>query len=195
MTRVRSTAAWPILALSLLAGCYATPKPAIFWDSRLDPNGIGQIVVLPPVDSRIGRDADIDLETQVRRAGTDALQGRGYDVALGEAPQDLGEIIDEDLKNADPIWIKRLAPPGLRWIMVLELIEVTSQLTFGSTGNAEVAGYLFDAEQGRLVWRDKGIGQVGQGGLIGMALIAQMDDAALSVAMRNLVASLPVREK
>jgi hypothetical protein len=79
--------------------------------------------------------------------------------------------------------------------MVLVLDDVVTKLTFGSTGNAEVSGFLFDKQAGEIVWRDKGIGKVGQGGLLGMAMKAGMDGAAIDAAVGNLIASVPTRDK
>jgi hypothetical protein len=183
-----------IPALFLLSGCAPALKSAIHLDAQFDAKTVDPIFVLPAVDSRIDKESPIDLETQVRHAGVEILRARGYRAELGASAADAGEIIDEDLRSPQPAWVKSLAGDGARWIMIVELIDVSSQLTFGSTGNAEVAGYLFDAEDGKLVWRDKGVGQAGQGGLLGMVVVAAMDDAALSAAMSNLLSSMPVRD-
>ena len=79
--------------------------------------------------------------------------------------------------------------------MVLSLVDVKSKLTFGSTGNAEVAGVMYDKESGTITWRDKGIGQVGQGGLIGMAFKGMMANSAISAALHNLLSSFPAQSE
>ena len=120
------------------------------------------------------------------------MKSKDYQVTVSD---DLGDgieqILEDDLREADGEWIKRLGPAKSRWVMVLMLVDVTTKLTFGSTGNAEVAGFLYDKETGTLVWRDKGIGKAGQGGLIGMCMKGMMDEAAISNAMNNLLASIP----
>jgi len=75
--------------------------------------------------------------------------------------------------------------------MVILLIDVNTKLTFGSTGTAEVAGFLYDVESEKMIWRDKGIGKAGQGGLVGMLMKGMMDEQAISMANYNLVASIP----
>ena len=79
--------------------------------------------------------------------------------------------------------------------MVVCLDDVTSRMTFGSTGNAELSGYLYDKQDGKLVWQDKGIGQAGQGGLAGMMLKGTMKGQALNIATGNLMRSVPKRPK
>ena len=79
--------------------------------------------------------------------------------------------------------------------MVFAVHDVTRRLTFGSTGNAEISAYLYDREKAALVWHDKGLGQAGQGGLLGMALINLMDESALQMATGNALMSLPKRPK
>jgi hypothetical protein len=77
--------------------------------------------------------------------------------------------------------------------MVLMLVDVATKLTFGSTGNAEVAGFLYNKEAGTIVWRDKGIGQVGQAGLMFMLMKGAMAGSAIDVAMNSLLSSIPKR--
>jgi hypothetical protein len=99
------------------------------------------------------------------------------------------------LKAANPTWIGELKPDDARLILVIELIDVQTKTTFGSTGNAEVAGYLFDKDSKKMIWHDKGIGQVGQGGLMGMAMKAGMDEDAIRMALASLMSSIPKRPK
>jgi hypothetical protein len=42
-----------------------------------------------------------------------------------------------------------------------------------------------------MIWKDKGIGKTGQGGLIGMAMVSGMADQAIRMALRDLLASIP----
>lgn len=185
------------LGLCLVAGC-AVPyvKPAIFMDTGFQPAALDKIVVLPALDNRIDKTIDVNIEKQIREVGVKSLERKDYQVTVSD---DLGDgitqILEDDLRAADIEWVKRLGPAKSRWVMVLMLVDVTTKLTFGSTGNAEVGGFLYDKQAGALVWRDKGIGKAGQGGLIGMCMKDMMDEEAISNAMNNLLASIPEKPK
>ena len=80
-------------------------------------------------------------------------------------------------------------------MLVVCLDDLASKITFGSTGNAEVSGFLFDKEKGELVWAGKGVGQAGQGGLMGMTMVGMMKGEAIGSALYNLLSGIPNRPK
>jgi len=165
-------------------------------DTGFQPAALDEIVVLPALDNRIDKTIDVNIEKQIREVGVKSLERKNYQVTVSD---DLGNgiagILEDDLRAADSEWVKRLGPAKSRWVMVLMLVDVTNKLTFGSTGNAEVGGFLYDKQAGTLVWRDKGIGKAGQGGLLGMCMKGMMDEAAISNAMNHLLASIPEKPK
>jgi hypothetical protein len=148
---------------------------------------------LPPVDARIDTSNDVDLHKQLGDDAIPILRERGYDATLATSGPPPIALRPEVLAVADAETIRHLGPPGARWVMVLCLVDVTTTLTFGSTGNAEIVGFLFDTEKGTRIWRDRGLGQVGQGSLVGMALLPLMDDEAIHAALNHLMASLPIQ--
>lgn len=184
-----------ILLIALLTGCAVPLKDAIYRDPGLSPDKVGDIQLLPPIDLRLEKTQTVDLNDSLRDPGMKMMQKKGYKVTLNEELGDVMPIIEDDLRSNDPKWISRLGPSDQRWVMVLALMDLKSKVTFGSTGNAEVSGYLYDKEKGVIVWRDKGIGQAGQGGLIGMAMVGMMAGQALNIAMNNLMASVPNLEE
>jgi hypothetical protein len=123
------------------------------------------------------------------------LQKRGYAPVSADNNGEVGQIVEEDLLDTKPAWIKRLGTPSSRWVMVVCLLDVHSKLTFGSTGNAEISGYLFDKEKPELVWSGKSVGRAGQGGLLGMTMKGAMKSAAMGTAVVNLVDLLPKHPK
>jgi len=176
---------------ALFVGCATKLKQACYLSPDFQLSTIDKIVILPPVDLRIDKKIKVDLEKQIRKPAAKILKKKGYQVVLSDNLGDIGQIFDEDLKKADPDWIQHLGPRGTRYIMILCLVDVYTKLTFGSTGNAELAGYLYDKNAGILIWHDKGIGQVGQGGLIGMLMKGVRDEEAISKALEDLLASIP----
>jgi hypothetical protein len=187
-------------ALALLAAILALPacgpgtRPPLFWAQRLQPHDVGQVIVVTANDDRIDRSVAVNLDTQLRDQTVTWMRERGWEATAGELPAAADDLRLDELADANPATIRRLTIRGGRWVMVVGLVDVTTALTFGSTGNAEVAGYLFDTETEALLWRDRGVGQVGVAGLLGMAMVAYMDEEAIHAAVKKLIAGLPPRE-
>ncbi len=184
------------LTLGLIVGCVQAPvKKAILLDSEFQPSAIESITMLPTVDARLEHAVEVDLQVQLNESARELLKGKGYVVQMDDSNGSVGEVTKDDLKSAEPEFIKELGPSDARWVMVLVLDDVTTRLTFGSTGNADVSGYMFDKQSAETVWRDKGIGKAGQGGLIGMMMKGSMGSAAVNSAVNNLMASIPKRSE
>jgi len=182
------------LVIALLGSCAFT-KTAILMDSSFNTASSKQIFLYPPIDSRIDKKIDINLDNHLQKAAYKDLTKKGYKVVLVANAETTTQIIDEDLKTPDPNWIGHLKPDDAHIIMVIELVDLQTKLTFGSTGNAEISGYIFDKDSKKMIWHDKGIGQVGQGGLIGMAEKGMMASNAINAAMFSLLSSIPKRPK
>jgi len=183
----------PCILLVLLSGCAAPLKKGIYLAPDFQPGAVSEINLLPPIDARIDKEVEVDLEKQLRGEIRSMLKRRGYKVSDSDRVDNMEQLTEDELKSALPGLIRRLGPPGARHVMVVLLLDVKTKFTFGSTGTAEVAGFIYDKESEKLIWRDKGIGKAGQGGLIGMAMKGMMDEQAISMANRNLVASIPKR--
>lgn len=165
-------------------------------DEQTDPRfqAIDQITIIPAVDLRVDKKDNINLD-KVAKNAAGTLKQKRYSTALSDSKGVTGEIAEEDLNDAKPEWVKRLGPVDARWVMVIGLADVHSKMTFGSTGNAELTGFLFDKRDGSVVWKGKGVGQAGQGGLLGMAMKGAMSEAAIDSALVNLFSSIPKAPK
>lgn len=155
---------------------------------------IQNISVLPVVDARAGKKAEVNMD-KLQGGVVKNLKKKHYSVGATNSSGEVGEIAIEDVEGADPKYVKKLGPSSERWVMVVFLDDVASKITFGSTGNAELRGFLFDKDSGDLMWKDRGVGQAGQGGLLGMTMKGMMKGAALDAAVASLLASVPKRPK
>jgi len=173
--------------------CAAKKKPATPPDPKF--MAIRDISVLPVVDARAGKKAGVNMDRLQASIVNALYKGKRYPASAASTSGEAGQIAEEDLQSALPAFVKKLGSPDARWVMVVCLEDVISKITFGSTGNAEVSGYLFDKDSGALVWSSKGVGQAGQGGLMGMTMKGMMKSEALSSAVANLLASIPARPK
>jgi len=188
------------LALSLLivvveGAAKKQPKP------QPDPAfaAIENISVLPIVDARAGQKANVNLE-KLQESVVRTLKKKRYTAAAANTTGETKEIAIEDVESADPSYVKKLGPTDERWVMVVFLDDINSKMAhskinFGSTGNAELSGYLFDKESGQLIWKNKGVGQSEENGLLGMAEKWERKGEALGAATASLLSSVPERPK
>jgi len=182
------------LPILILIGCAATKQP-IFLSSTFGQERVENIFVLPIVDQRFNKEPELPkLDKWVQGMVKGQLKSKKYTFTLVSDRSIVDNITEEDLKEVDTEWVKNLGPSGSRWVIVMVLLDARSKLTFGSTGNAELSGYLFDKKDGSMLWRDKGIGKVGQGGLIGMVMKGMMLGDAINMATSDLMRSFPKNE-
>jgi hypothetical protein len=174
-----------LLSLTSLAHAKHTEPPP-------DPkfSAIGQIVILPVVDARVDKKAAVDLQ-KLRETAEKNLKKKNYQVSESDNGGPVGQVIEDDLKEAKPDWVKGLGPADARWVMVVGLSDMATKVTLGSTANVEVMGFLYDKASGTTVWNGRGIGRAGQGGLFGMAIKGAIKSEALTAAIYNLLNSVP----
>jgi hypothetical protein len=162
------------------------PEPRFMAISRID--------ILPILDLRVDKKDKVNFEA-LSKIAAGILQKSNYVAYPTVDRGTVGEIAEEDLTDAKPEWVKRLGPSQARWVMVLGLNDVHTKMTFGSTGNAEMIGFLFDKRDGSVVWKKTALGKQGQGGLLGMAMKGAMVDMAAQTAVANLLDDIPKRPK
>jgi hypothetical protein len=176
-----------------LVSC-ATPIP----DQLLPgftPAEVDHVAVLPVLDNRIERAKARDYQKWVIREEVEpSLKHKGYSFTIYTDPSLVASVTRPQLANPSPEWIARLEPKHERWILLVAVNDSTAKLTFGSTGNAELQGFLFDKVRKSVVWREQAIGREGQGGLIGMTMIGVVERSAVEKAAKNVMASLPKRK-
>lgn len=177
-----------------------TKKQPIFIDPAFHWDSVNTIYILP-ADIRIDKDKNPDKRLQeIEWAGHRFLKRKGYRTApeqvKGQQRPRLTaiDVTEDDLREAQESWVRQLGPEDAHWVFVLALEDAKSHMTFGSTGNAIVMGTLFDKQSGKLVWRAIGIGQVGQGGLLGMAMKSAMMDEAVGTAIQDLCRMVPKKK-
>jgi hypothetical protein len=178
------------LLSALMSGC-ATTKPADFVLAGFDSNSINSIAVLPVLDHRIDQSQRLDLDAWVLPRAEGFLKKKGYSYTIERNRSLIANISRDDLASPSRDFIASLPPASARWVLILVLDDSSSKLTFGSTGNAEMSGYIFDKDKGKLTWRNKELGRVGQGGLIGMMMKGLMERSAIEQATIQMFQTLP----
>jgi tetratricopeptide (TPR) repeat protein len=174
-----------------------------------DPNdtlaqfaAIEQMVILPVVDVRADASAKVDLRA-MRKYTQQILKWKRYTVMQADNTGSVGQILEKDLSEARPEWIVRVGPPEARWVMVIGLKGVYYR---GSIPSAEVFGFIYDKERGRVVWKGGAAGGyqsaqsvTGVGGasapLTDLTMLLLMPGSArqgaVSNALFNLLSAVP----
>lgn len=176
----------------ICAAC-AAPKVPLYRSTQWNPASVQNIAVLPVLDARLDRTEEINIERFILKPAAKKIRGRGYQSGTlstwGAFP--INHI--EQVKRITPEQVRQLGPQTIQYVFLVALMDVKSEMGFGSSGNAEVAAWLFDKQTGTAVWYDKGIGQYGQGGLAGMMVKGLMGEAAVESAMSDLFRAFPSR--
>ncbi len=176
-----------------LTGCAAPTKKPIFQDASFTSAVVNEIVLLPVLDLRPDKSVGLDVKETAASTAKGALKQKKYKCTLHTDDSQVSGLTEEDLEQPRSEWIKALNPSNARWMMVVAVNDLVRKVTFGTAANAEVSAYLFDKEAGKCVWHDKGIGQAGQGGLIGYLMPSATP--ALQLATAQAIYGLPKKPK
>jgi hypothetical protein len=181
-----------LIALFLLLGCAAPVKNAIYLDSEFHQRIGDNINVLPTVDLRKDKSASIDLESDIRTRFADGLKDKGYKVELlkdyGGSKDLKVEAVAEMLQ--DELYV--LGPQDSLPILILFLNDASSKyVVMGYTYKVEVTGLLLDKQRKTVLWKDKGVGSSGQGGLISGLMAPLVKSEALSSSVNSMLMSFP----
>ena len=176
----------------VISGCAIEPKEPIYLDPAFAEKNICEfVVVLPVFDARKDRSVEIDVNKIVRPYVKEILEDKNYEVLLVSDFGKVANITYDDIEIADPTWINSLGPDDAKWVLLLTLEDLTSVLTFGSAASAEMHGILFDKLSGSIIWKDKGIGRGGQGGILGMLIKGLVTEGAIKESVSDLIRSFP----
>jgi hypothetical protein len=183
-----------IFLLGLLSSC-ATTKPADFIAPGFNAVNVESVHVLPIIDHRIDQSKQLNLDEWVIPQAEKSLKNNGYLYEVHRDRSLISSITRDALETSNRDFITSLPPESARWVLLLVLEDSSAKLTFGSTGSAEMSGYLFDKKNCELCWRDKEVSQTGQGGLLGMAMVGVMERSAIEIAANHILLALPKRTK
>jgi hypothetical protein len=181
-----------------LTGCASAPpvSKADYLSAGFDTRAIAKVAVAPALDMRVDKNEALDLDQWVHEMAKVLMSKRGYTIVSYADRSLVSALQAQPTRDAiEPIVKDFVIPDSPRHVLVFGLIDAYSKLTFGSTGNAEMFGYLIDQERHEVLWSSKAVGQIGAGGLLGMTMKGLMTQSAIQIATQNLVNSIPPREK
>ena len=172
-----------------LFGCESSiyVKPS-YMDEGFDRQNVSTITVLPVVDARIDKSYDVDLKRVIKASiAASLIVDKGYDIDFEEDIGSLSGIYIEDIQTHSKDWIERLGPEDTRWILLMAILDAKSEAGFGRSAAAEIQAFLFDKQQGRLVWKNHAASAGGHGGL---GYLLMSEDAMLEVVVSDAVAKI-----
>ena len=185
-----------LLFVTLMLGCATRPKPAAdYVITGFDSTNVDVVKVLPVLDFRIDQSKQLDLDEWILPFTGRQLEELGYSYSIERDRSLLLNISRDDLEIPTRDFIKSLPSENARWVLVLALDELLTEGAFSGSSNAEMSGYLFDKENGQLMWRNKELQQLGMGGLMGLVLKSAMEHDAIMGATNKVLYALPDRKK
>lgn len=196
---IRSLLVTLVFGVVTLAGCASAPPAVLkadFLSAGFDARAISDLAVAPALDMRVDKSETLNLDEYVHVTAKQLMVERGYKVVTYADRSLVSALQAEPTRDAINPTIKDFViPDGPRHVLLFGLIDAYSKLTFGSTGNAEMFGYLIDQDRHEVLWSSKAVGQIGAGGLLGMTMKGLMTQSAIQIATQNLVNSIPPRQK
>ncbi len=170
-------------------------EPPEYVASDFDAQAIEEIVVLSMIDHRIDVEKEDRLDKWIKKMVEISLKKKRFKFAIEISPDYVEAVTRDGLEDEDAEMISKLGPEGSRWLMLFVLHDASSKMSLGSSGGAEVTGYIIDKENQTVVWRNKEFGEFRQGGLMGMAMKGAMKISAIQSSVGQILHSLPKRAK
>lgn len=179
------------LALLFSAGCATTRMP-IKLDPTFAEQKIESISLLPIIDRRKDTSVNMDLEYEIGTRAQKKIEQLGYRTVRIEAPLNLDRTGLGRLMEMDPSFIASLGPSDADAVMAIYVDDTLSSYVLISYAfKIESMGTLVSKEKSIELWRDKGIGNAGQAGLISGLLQGLNRVGALDICVYGMLATLP----
>lgn len=177
----------------IVTGCVTTPKVPIHLDPAFSERQIDSITLLPVVDVRKDKSFDIDM-SKIRDRIRRILEKRGYMVSAPSAFAAEAQPTPDEISEMSVAELSELGSPSSKALLFIFLEDISSSyVVLGYTFKIEASASLIDKESRSLLWRDKGIGTSGQGGLISGLMQGLNRSEAISICINTMLESFPRR--
>lgn len=191
-SRIAVCAVLCVFAFAVLNGCSTVPKMPIKLDPNFASKGIDTIVLMPIVDRRIDKKCKVDFEKTLRMPAKKILARKGYNVIMPAAFNDGGTITADNVGEMNVSELSNLGPANERAILVIYVDDVLDEyVVVAYSYKIEATGSLIEKKERVELWRDKGIGKSGQGGLISGPLSFVYQCEANDMCLNDMLCTLP----
>jgi hypothetical protein len=168
-----------------------------FVDPSFHPESVEALVVYSAVDLRKDKGIEFEDLDKIVHGGVKAALRKGvytleYRSGFGGKIHD---VTEDDLEYLEDSWIRELGGGTDRWVLLMALEDLAKKKTYGGLFGAQCSGYLFDTEQGKVVWRHATAASQGQGGLLGMGMRKTIRNSTVSMCVSQALRTLPGHKK
>jgi hypothetical protein len=182
-----------IIFLTILFTACTPPARPLYLCPSFHEEWIDEIVVLPVIDLRFGEVKDLDLDGLVHMVVEDVLCKKNYAVKVCADRSLIASVSESIFLREDVNALKRIGPPGCRWVLLIALHASSTREIGGSAGSADVTALLIDKQRGRTLWRDKSVSRQKRGGVLGVLSNESVEELAVSGAAETVMRSFPKR--
>lgn len=177
-------------------GC-AGPRTPIHLDPSFSKRQIDVITLLPIVDIRKDKSFEIDLEEKIRVPVQEILEEKGYSVTTPRIFAEGSQPSAEEISEMDVSELSMLGPSNSDFLLLVYVEDVSSTYAvISSTFKIETAATLIDRKGRSSLWRDKGVGSSGSGGLITSVLMKGLNRSfAISNSLDAMLSTFPEKDE
>ncbi|MBN2602872.1 MAG: hypothetical protein JXA91_01915 [Candidatus Thermoplasmatota archaeon] len=175
----------------IFLGCAARPKVPIFADPDLHNMKFESLTILPVVDRRVDKSYNLDFESTIGNRVEKKLVDKGYTVIRPGAFSDTIQVSNLEVAEMEPHELKALGEENTNYMFVVYLDDVSSKTALGYSFKIECTALLVNKQTGAMLWKDKGIGTRGQGGLIGCLQSPMVKTEAINICVGSMLSSFP----
>jgi hypothetical protein len=91
----------------------------------------------------------------------------------------------------EPYELQALGVENTNYMMIVYLDDASSKTALGYSFKIESTALLLNKQTGAMVWKDKGIGSQGQGGLLGCLISSSVKSEAMGICVKSMLSSFP----
>ena len=188
-----------VLMAFCVSGCSTVQKIPIKLDPNFSNKGIDTIVLMPVVDRRPEKSAKLNFENEILLPSKKILEAKGYTVVMPDKYSKDSNISSDQVAEMTTEELSALGPKGATAILFIYIEDVMdSYVVMAYTFKIEATGSLIYKQERSELWRDKGIGSYGQGGLMSGVTSGMDRGVALSQCLESMLVTLPkcaIKEK
>jgi hypothetical protein len=192
----KRTTVFLVIVAFFISGCSTPVKKAIYIDPAFQEQIGAKLYILPTIDRRKDKSETLNLDKDIRKPVAAGLKKKGYDVELLNNFEVKESIPAAAIAEMSQDELFALGPQQASSVMVLYLDDASSKYTvIGFTFKIELMGLLLDKQRKTVLWKDKGVGTSGQGGLISGLVAPMVKSGALSSSVNSMLMSFPKKAK
>jgi hypothetical protein len=180
-----------LVAICVLVECAAKPPVPIFVDPNLANMQFDNVTLLPVVDRRVDKSYELNLEGSIGDRVAKRLNKKGYAVDRPGAFSDTIQITPEEIAEMEPYELSTLGGGNSEYLFISYLDDASSKTALGYTFKMEATGILINRQNGAMLWKDKGIGSQGQGGMLGCMMSGVVKGEAMDACIDRMMATFP----